>query len=67
LTPLENRFLFAAKRSGYEGGFVHHYLGPLVYPKGMPRRLELIAGVTIVVWNVVVYGVVWWLLSVRAA
>ena len=61
LTPLENRFLFAARKTGYEGGFVQHYLGPLVYPKGMPRRLELIAGVSIVAWNVIAYGIVWWL------
>jgi hypothetical protein len=27
---------------------------------GMPRRMELIAGVSIVVWNVIVYGVVLW-------
>jgi Protein of Unknown function (DUF2784) len=62
LTPLENRFRAAAEQTGYEGGFVQHYLGPLVYPQGMPRRLELVAGVAIAVWNGAVYaGVCWWL------
>jgi len=63
LTPLENRFRAAANGTGYEGGFVQHYIGPLVYPRGMPRRLELIAGVTIVLWNGVLYGCIYWWLS----
>jgi uncharacterized membrane protein YedE/YeeE len=29
----------------------------------MPRRLELIAGVTIVLWNGVLYGCIYWWLS----
>ncbi|HEX5737970.1 MAG TPA: DUF2784 domain-containing protein, partial [Hydrogenophaga sp.] len=47
LTPLENRLRAKAGGKAYEGGFVHHYLGPLVYPMGMPRRRERIAGVSI--------------------
>lgn len=65
LTPLENRFRAAAQQTGYEGGFVEHYLGPLIYPKGMPRRLELVAGVSIVLWNALVYAGLWWWLSGR--
>jgi hypothetical protein len=62
LTPLENRFRTAASGAGYEGGFVQHYIGPLVYPGGMPRRLELVAGIVIILWNVVLYGsIYWWL------
>src|SRR5512137_1185141 len=51
LTPLENRLRAAAGRSGYEGGFIQHYIGPIVYPQGMPRRLELTAGVSVALWN----------------
>ncbi len=65
LTPLENRFRLAARHTGYEGGFVEHYLGPLIYPNGMPRRLELVAGVSIVLWNALVYAAVWWWISSR--
>lgn len=61
LTPLENRLRKAAYGSGYEGGFVHHYLGPIVYPRGMPRQLELVAGISIVVWNALAYGAICWL------
>lgn len=56
LTPLENLFRSAAGQAGYEGGFIVHYLEPLVYPSGMPRKFELIAGVSILVWNGLVYG-----------
>lgn len=56
LTPLEKRLRQASGGSAYQGGFVEHYIGPLVYPGGMPRRLELVAGVSILVWNAVVYA-----------
>ena len=62
LTPLENRFRVAAQDAGYEGGFVQHYVGAVVYPRGMPRRMELVAGVSVVVWNAVLYAGLWaWL------
>lgn len=68
LTPLENRFRAAANQGGYEGGFVQHYIGPIVYPQGMPRRLELVAGVSIAVWNAVLYGGIFlWLAHNSAA
>ena len=56
LTPAEKRFRMAGGGAAYDGGFVQHYLGRLVYPLGMPRRLELVAGVSILVWNALVYG-----------
>lgn len=58
LTPLEKRLRVAAGGDGYTGGFITHYVGPLVYPGGMPRKLELTAAVSIVVWNALVYAVV---------
>ena len=58
LTPLENRFRRLAGQAGYEGGFIEHYIAPLVYPGGMPRRMELIAGCSILIWNTFVYAFV---------
>ncbi|MDH3318719.1 MAG: DUF2784 domain-containing protein [Betaproteobacteria bacterium] len=58
LTPMENALRNRAGRLGYSGGFVEHYIGPLVYPRGMPRQLELVAGVSILAWNALVYAVV---------
>ena len=67
LTPLENRLRTLATECRYEGGFIQHYIGPLVYPQGMPRRLQLFAGVTIVLWNVVLYVFIFWWLSHASA
>ncbi len=61
LTPLEQSLRVRAGEAGYAGGFVEHYVGRLVYPGGMPRRLELVAGVSIVAWNALVYGAILWL------
>lgn len=58
LTPLEQALRARAGQSGYSGGFVEHYVGRFVYPGGMPRKLELVAGVSIIAWNVLVYAVV---------
>jgi hypothetical protein len=58
LTPLEKALRMRAGQSGYSGGFVEHYVGRLVYPRGMPRQLELVAGVSIVAWNLLVYAVI---------
>lgn len=58
LTPLENRFRRLAGQAGYEGGFIQHYVAPLVYPGGMPRRMELIAGYSILTWNALIYTLV---------
>lgn len=56
LTPMEKALRERAGRSAYSGGFVEHYVGALVYPRGMPRELELVAGISILVWNALVYG-----------
>ena len=56
LTPLEKSLRASAGQTGYSGGFIQHYAARAVYPRGMPRRLERIAGVSIMVGNIVVYG-----------
>ena len=55
LTPVEQGY---RKRAGesYEGGFIEYYVGSLVYPAGMPRRLELVAGISILAWNAILYA-----------
>jgi hypothetical protein len=58
LTPLEQSLRRRAGLAGYEGGFIAHYIGPMVYPRGMPRRLELTAAASIVAWNAAVYAAV---------
>jgi hypothetical protein len=55
LTPLEQAYRRRAGQS-YAGGFIEHYVGSLVYPRGMPRRLEWIAGFSVLIWNALVYA-----------
>ena len=58
LTPLERNLRREAGQQAFEGTWTQNYIEPLVRPLGMPRRMELIAGVSIVLWNVIVYGTV---------
>ncbi|WP_041655852.1 DUF2784 domain-containing protein [Azoarcus sp. KH32C] len=58
LTPLENALRRAAGESGYAGGFVEHYLLPLIYPAALTRELQLGLGLGVMLLNVLLYGVV---------
>jgi hypothetical protein len=58
LTPGENALRKRAGQAGYAGGFVAHYIGTVVYPGGMPRRLELVAGTSVLVGNALVYAAI---------
>ena len=56
LTPIEKSLRTRAGQQGYPGGFIQHYIARAVYPRGMPRRLELVAGVSVLLGNIVVYA-----------
>jgi hypothetical protein len=45
-----------AGQEGYAGGFIQHYVGRAVYPRGMPRRMELTAGISVLAGNAIVYA-----------
>jgi hypothetical protein len=59
LTPLENHLRRLGGEAGYAGGFVEHYLLPVLYPAGLSREIQLGLGIFVVVLNVTVYTVVW--------
>ncbi len=59
LTPLENRLRRLGGQSGYDGGFIEHYLLPIIYPGGMTREMQIALAVVVVAVNVGVYGLVW--------
>jgi hypothetical protein len=59
LTPLENRMRAAAGDDGYAGGFVEHYLIPLIYPGELTRDIQIGLGVLVLVVNLVIYFFVW--------
>ena len=59
LTPLENHFRRLAGQSGYAGGFIEHYVIPVIYPAGLTPRVQLVLGVLAVAVNVVAYALLW--------
>jgi hypothetical protein len=60
LTPLENRFREWGGEVGYAGGFIDHYLGPVIYPSGLTHRTQMILGGALIVLNVGAYGLIAW-------
>lgn len=55
LTRWENYFLVQAGRSGYGGGFVAHYIMPVIYPPGLTRGMEIAIGILVLIVNVSIY------------
>ena len=56
LTPLENHFATRAGRAGYEGGFIEHYLVPIIYPEGLTPGLQLAVAALVLGVNAIVYA-----------
>jgi len=57
LTPLEKRLRESAGLEGYQGGFVEHYILPVLYPAGLTRNVQLVLGLIVVGMNLVIYTV----------
>jgi len=62
LTPMENWLRQQAGESGYSGGFIEHYVIPVLYPVGLTRSVQVALGVAVIVVNVAIYA---WLLARR--
>lgn len=60
LTPLENRLREQAGEAGYAGGFIEHYLVPLIYPPGLEPNDQLALGALLVVMNLALYAGAFW-------
>jgi len=58
LTPLENALRTRAGESGYNGGFIEHYLLHTLYPDGLTRGIQWTLGVLVICVNVAAYGFV---------
>jgi len=58
LTPLELRLRTLAGEHGYVGGFVAHYIMPVMYPAGLTPTIQLRLGVFVVVLNAAIYAFV---------
>src|SRR5215470_1590976 len=58
LTPLENRLRARGGTAGYAGGFVEHYLVPVLYPASLTRTVQLLLGAAVLVVNLIAYALV---------
>jgi hypothetical protein len=58
LTPLESWLRQAAGETGYQGGFVEHYLLPVLYPRALTAGLQLTLGLLVILVNAAIYAAV---------
>jgi hypothetical protein len=58
LTPWEQALRARAGQGGYAGGFVDHYLVPLIYPAALTHRGQVVIGVLVVVLNALSYAII---------
>ena len=56
LTPLEVTLRQLSGEAGYEGGFIDHYLMPVLYPAGLTRENQIWLGLAALAPNVAIYG-----------
>ena len=55
LTPLEKWLRRQGNLGGYEGGFVEHYILPVLYPQALTRSVQLVLGLLVVLLNLFIY------------
>ncbi len=55
LTPLEQHYRGLAGQSGYTGGFIEHYLIPIIYPNGLTRPIQIGIGIVVIAINLSIY------------
>jgi len=61
LTPLENHLRVQAGQDGYSGGFVDHYLLPILYPANLTLPVQQVLGGLVILVNLAIYAWVFWL------
>jgi len=65
LTPLELSLRAAGGQAGYSGGFVEHYILPVLYPAELGRSLQIAMGSFVIAINITLYGWLLWRLKSR--
>jgi len=58
LTPLENTLRASAGQAGYSGGFVEHYVLPVLYPVNLTYPDQFALAILLLLANVLIYGLV---------
>ena len=55
LTPLEKSLRMKGGESSYTGGFIEHYIIPVLYPPGLTSEIQLLLGCLVLIINIVIY------------
>ena len=58
LTPLEVSLRMRGGEAGYSGGFIEHYIQPVLYPNGLTRGIQILLGSLALLLNIAAYAVV---------
>ena len=58
LTPLEIELRVRAGSGFYTGGFIDHYLTPIVYPHGLTREIQYYLAAGVIIINAFAYYLV---------
>jgi len=60
LTPLEQSLRRAAGEADFDGGFIAHYIEPLLYPEGLTYSQLLFFGGVVTALNAALYWHAWY-------
>jgi hypothetical protein len=55
LTPLEQSLRARAGQEVYSGGFIEHYILPILYPNALTRTIQLVLGLLVLGINLCIY------------
>ena len=55
LTPLEISLRRQAGERGYAGGFIEHYILPVLYPSALTRDTQFLLGFLVIAVNLAIY------------
>ena len=58
LTPWEQSLRLLAGEQGYSGGFVEHYLVPILYPAALTRDIQIVLGLLVLLINGIAYALI---------
>jgi hypothetical protein len=60
LTPLEMALRHRAGQGTYQGSFIDHHLGALIYPQGLTPAAQMRIAIGLAAFNLVLYGLIAW-------
>ncbi len=58
LTYLENWFLYRGGLTTYSSNFINKYLYTIIYPQDLSADIQIYLGITLIVFNIFVYGLI---------